>query len=623
MVERWQDRYADKLMTATAAVKRIKPGDRVYVGSACGEPQELVRALGKAGGGLSDTEVMQILTLGVAPYADPKYATNFRANAFFIGNSLRGAVNEARADYTPVFLSKVPHLFRSKRVPIDLALIMVSPPDAHGFCSLGVSVDITKSAAESARMIVAQVNEQMPRTLGDCFLHVNQITGLVDHSEPLLEWPMIPGDDAVTHDIATHIARLIPDGATLQIGIGRVPDAVLSLLQNKSDLGIHTEMFSDGVMKLVNEGVITGRRKTLHSGKIVASFAAGSRALFEFMNDNPQIEMRPSEYTNDPRIISQHDQMVAINAGIQVDLTGQVVADSIGMLFYSGIGGHADFMRGAAMSHNGKPIIAMPSVAETPDGVVSRIVASLPEGAGVATTRGDTYYVVTEYGVAYLHGRNLRERAMALINIAHPDYRSELLHKAKQRHIVYPTQILPPIHAPYPAQYEFSITLKDHREVFIRPIKPSDEPILKDMFYSLQERSRYLRFHGPMKAFPHTRLQVFCNVDYDDEMTLIGLTGQPGEEEVVAIGCFIREKEHDEAEVAFTVRDDWQNLGLGTTLFCKLVEIARQKGIDTFHAEVLSENILMLKVFHNGPAAVSTKTEEGVVHITMDLRQKT
>ncbi len=619
MTQRWQERYADKLITSTQAIKHVRPGDRVFVGSACGEPQELVRALSQAGGSLSDTELIQVLTLGVAPYADPKYSTSFRANAFFIGNSLRGAVNEARADYTPIFLSRVPDLFKTRRIPIDVALVMVNPPDEHGFCSLGVSVDITKTAAECAKMVVAQVNPQMPRALGDCFLHVDQIDYLVEHDESLLEWPVVEDPDEITQRIAGHIARLVPDGATLQLGIGRVPDAILSLLKDKIDLGIHTEMFSDGVMRLVQAGVITGRRKTLHAGKIVGSFAMGSRELFDFINDNPEIELRPSQYTNDPRIICRHDNMIAINAGIEVDLTGQVVADSIGTWFYSGIGGHADFMRGAALAKNGKPIIAMPSVAETPKGVVSRVVSNLSEGAGVTTTRGDTHYIVTEYGVAYLHGRNLRERAMALINVAHPDFRSELLHKAKQRRIVYSNQILPPVNAPYPSELETNVALKDKTNVFIRPIRPADEPLVKEMFYSFSERTRYLRFHGPIKAFPHARLQVFCNIDYDQEMTLIGAVGQPGDEEVVALGCYIHDQGENTAEVAFAVRDDWQNKGLGSILFRKLVDIGRAKGIQTFFAEVLPENLPMLAVFHHSGCGVATRAENGAVHVTITL----
>jgi len=608
---------------AAQAVGTIKAGNRVFLGSACGEPQALVRAMCESSGGLADTELVQVLTLGVAPYTDPKYAANFRANAFFIGSSLRDAVNEARADYTPVFLSQVPALFKSRRVGIDVACVSVSPPDEHGYCSLGVSVDITKSAVESARIVIAQVNSHMPRALGDCFIHVDRIDYLVEHDEPLLEWPgMGTEEDEVTRQIAAHITRFIADGSTLQLGIGRIPDAVLAMLTDRNDLGIHTEMFSDGVMKLAQTGVITGKNKTLHTGKIVGSFAAGSRQLFEFMNNNPMRERHPSEYTNDPFVISRHDNMVAINSALEVDLTGQVCADSLGQTFFSGLGGHADFMRGAALAHNGKPIIAMPSTARTQDGLKSRIVASLQDGAGVVTTRGDTHYVVTEYGVAYLHGRNLRERAMSLINIAHPDFRSELLHAAKRRRIVYRNQIMPPPARPYPAQLEASVKLKDGPEVFVRPIRPDDEPLMKDMFYSFSEKTVYLRYHGVLRSMPHNKLQVFCNVDYDTEMALIAVVGTAGQEEVIGVGRYMTDAVKLSAEMAFVVRDDWQRRGIGTFLFHRLVEIACSQGIHKLHAEVLAENSGMLKIFHRSGLGVETTSDGGVVGVHLELPDK-
>lgn len=624
MATYWRERYADKVVTAAEAVRHIKPGHRVFIGSACGEPQELVRALAQYGDHLADTEIVHVLTLGVAPYAQPKYAQNFRANAFFIGNSVRDAVNEARADYTPIFLSQVPALFRSRRVPIDVALVCVSPPDDYGNCSLGVSVDITKAAVESAKLVIAQVNRYMPRAHGDCFINVRHIHYLVEHDEPLLEWPEFGEPDETVRMIATHLARLIPDGATLQIGIGRIPDAVLSMLTDKNDLGIHTEMFSDGVLKLARQGVITGRYKTVDPGKIVGSFAAGSRELFEFMHDNPMIEMHPSDYTNHPVVISAQENMVAINAALEVDLTGQVVADSLGQLLYSGIGGHADFIRGAALAKNGKPIIAMPSTALVTDdqgrtALKSRIVATLQEGAGVITTRGDTHYIVTEYGVAYLHGKTLRERAMSLISIAHPDFRADLLHAAKRRRIVYPNQIMPPPQAPYPAQYEQTITLRTGEKIFVRPIRPDDEPLMRDMFYRFSEQTKYLRYHAALKAMPHDKMQVFCTVDYDTEMALVGLYGEPGREQVVGVARYMTDPEKRSAEVAFAVQDDWQRKGLGTYFFNRLVEIARERGVQTFHAFVLVENSGMLKIFHRSGLVVETETEGDVVRVTMKL----
>ncbi|MBP7936563.1 MAG: GNAT family N-acetyltransferase [Phycisphaerae bacterium] len=619
MSQPWRERYADKTVEAAFALRKIKPGDRVFIGSACGEPQHLVHSLCDAGSHLADTELIQVLTFGVAPYTDPQYAANFRANAFFIGASLRDSVNQARADYTPIFLSQVPDLFKSRRVPIDVALVTVSPPDEHGFCSLGVSVDITKAAVESAEVVIAQVNTNMPRVLGNSFIHVRQIDYLVAHDEPLLEWPGLAGDDEVTRKIAANIARLISDGATLQLGIGRIPDAVLALLTDRNDLGIHTEMFSDGVMKLAKAGNITGKYKTLHAGKIVGSFAAGSKTLFDFVDNNPMIEMHPSDYTNDPFVIAQHDNLTAINSALEIDLTGQVCADSLGNSFYSGIGGHADFVRGAAMARNGQPIIAMPSTAVTADGVRSRIVAALQEGAGVVTTRGDIHYIATEYGVAYLHGRNLRERAMSLIGIAHPDFRGELLFAAKRRRIVYANQILPPTSRPYPAEMEATTTLNDGTEIMVRPIRPDDERLIKEMFYSFSEKTVYLRYHNTLKSMPHNKLQVFCNVDYDTEMALIGVTGVAGSEEVIGVGRYMTDAAKRSAEMAFVVRDDYQRKGLGSFLFKRLVELAQAQGLRKFHAEVLAENSGMLKIFHRSGLKVETTTEEGVVGVDMQI----
>ncbi len=622
MTQNWRERYADKIVTADFAAKKIKPGNRVFIGSACGEPQALVQAMVRAGEKLADTELVQVLTLGVAHYADRRHAPSFRANAFFIGAGVRDAVNEARADYTPVFLSQVPRLFRSRALPIDVALIMVTPPDEHGVCSLGVSVDITKAAAESAKLVIAQVNENMPYTLGDAFIHVNQIQHLVDQTEPLIEMPARDEGDDVIRQIGLNVARLVYDGSTLQLGIGRIPDAVLSALSNKHDLGIHTEMFSDGVMRLAQAGNITGKQKRLHRGKIVGSFGAGSRELFEYMHENPAIEMHPSEYTNDPFIISQHDNMVAINTALEIDLTGQVCADSIGQRFYSGIGGHADFIRGAALAKNGKPIIALPSTVKGEDGLQSRIVATLQEGAGVVTTRGDTHYVVTEYGIAYLNGRSIRERAMSLISIAHPDFRGELLHAAKRRHLVYANQIMPPPRSSYPAHLESTLTLRDGTQALIRPIRPDDEPRIKEMFYSFSEQTIYLRFHATLKSMPHNRLQVFCNVDYDTEMALVATIGPPGDEDVVGVGRYMSDPSKDSAEMAFAVRDDWQRKGLGTVLFRRLIEIGQQEGITCFSADVLVENSGMLKIFHRSGLDIRTTTQGGVVHVVMTLPEE-
>ena len=432
----WKEHYDSHTMSAAEAVRAIRSGQRIFVGSNSAEPQNLVNALTRDADHIEHADIVHIMTLGTAPYSEAKFQNRFRHNAFFIGANVREAVNACRADYTPIFLSEIPALFRNGQVPLDHALIMVSPPDAHGYCSLGVSVDVVKAAVECAPHIIAEVNPNMPRTLGDSFLHVTRINSFVASDCPLLELRPQEQNDAARR-IGRNVAELIEDGSTLQMGIGAIPDAVLNCLTDKKDLGIHTEMFSDGILKLVEAGVITGRRKSLRYGKIVASFCMGTRALYDFVDNNPACSFLPTEYVNDPFIIARNDNMVAINGAIEVDLTGQVCSDSIGERFYSGIGGQVDFMRGAARSKGGKPIMVLPSTASLRDGrTMSRIVATLKPGAGVVTSRGDVHYVVTEWGSAYLHGRCIRERATNLIRIAHPEFRHELAMAARKRHLV-------------------------------------------------------------------------------------------------------------------------------------------------------------------------------------------
>jgi len=430
----WMETYKSKITDArTALESTLASGDRIILNANCGEPQTLAEALGEMAPDLRDVEVCQLLALGRADWVREDLRGHIRLNAMFIGPSVRDEVNAGHADYTPVFLSEIPGLFASKKLPLDGVLVQVSPPDEHGFCSFGVSVDIIKPAAEAARTVVAEVNQRMPRTLGDSFIHVNKLSYVVESDRPVLELPQHPFTE-VHRRIGSHIAELIEDGATLQLGIGAIPDAVLSQLGDKRHLGIHTEMFADGVVELFDNGVITNERKTLHKGKIVTSFAMGSRKLYDFIDNNPVVEMHPSNYTNDPFIIAQNDNMVSINSAISVDLTGQVNSDSIGTRFYSGIGGQVDFVRGAARSKNGKAIIAFPSTAQK--GEASRIVPMLAPGGGVVTSRGDVQYVVTEYGVAYLHGKSIRQRAHALINIAHPKFRDGLERFAKENHYI-------------------------------------------------------------------------------------------------------------------------------------------------------------------------------------------
>ncbi|MFQ5571201.1 MAG: acetyl-CoA hydrolase/transferase family protein [Rhodothermales bacterium] len=418
-----------KWADAEEAVSIIQSGDRVFIHTAIAAPQALVRAMTARAPSLRRVEVVHLHTEGVAPYAAPEHTDSFRTNALFVGGNVRNAVATGEADYIPVFLSEVPALFRRGILPLQAALIQVSPPDKHGFCSLGVSVDASLAAVQSARYVIAQVNPQMPRTHGDGLIHVDQIDCAVSVDEPLPELGPPPLTE-VERAIGRHCADLIENGATLQMGIGAIPDAVLAALDQHQDLGIHTEMFSDGIIDLVKSGVINGAKKSKHPGKVVGSFLMGTRRLYDFVDDNPQVVMLDASYVNDTRVIRQNPKVTAINSAIEVDLTGQVCADSIGTRLYSGVGGQMDFIRGASLSEGGKPIIALPSATRRGD---SRIAAYLKQGAGVVTTRAHVHYVVTEYGVANLYGKNLRQRARALINIAHPDHREALEAAAFER----------------------------------------------------------------------------------------------------------------------------------------------------------------------------------------------
>jgi acetyl-CoA hydrolase len=419
----WEKIYQQKVMSADEAVAGIQSGNRVYVGGGAGVPQTLITALTNRADALRNVELTHILTFSDAPYAEPEYQESFRVNNLFIGANMRKAVQAGRADFTPVFLGEIPDLFRKGILPLDVAMITVSPPDEHGFCSFGVEVGCTKPAAESAKLLIAEINPNMPRTHGDSFIHVSRLHKIVPVSTPIPEAPQ--GGSSPDHlQIGEIIAGMIPNGATLQMGIGSIPDAVLQCLHNHRDLGIHTELFSDGVIDLVEAGVITCSKKRFHAGKMVAGFLFGTQRLYDFVNNNPLVEMHPTDYVNDPYNIAKNYQMVAINSALQVDLTGQVCADSIGPRFYSGVGGQIDFIRGAARSEGGLPIVACLSTAK--GGELSRIVPTLYKGAGVVTTRNDVHYVVTEFGAVNLHGKTVRQRAQALISIAHPDFRDEL-----------------------------------------------------------------------------------------------------------------------------------------------------------------------------------------------------
>ena len=432
----WTYAYQSHIVTPQQAVRVIKSGNRLFLSGNVSVPQKVLCALVEYAPNLNDVEICQALGIGPADYVTPEMDGHLRVNSMFISANIREAVQECRADFTPVLLSEFPLLFKNGFLPLDVALIHVSPPDEHGFCSFGVEVGLTKSAAKSAKIIIAEVNQQMPRTLGDSFIHVSRLNYIIPVDYPIPEVHMAEeGGSEVTEKIAGHIAELIPNGATMQLGIGAIPNAVLKYLHHKKDLGVHSELFSDGVIELVNAGVLTNARKTLHPGKIIAGFIMGTQELYDWVDDNPLIELHLTEYVNDPFVIAQNERMVAINSAIEVDLTGQVCADSIGPKLYSGVGGQLDFIYGASRSKGGVPIIALPSTAILKDGTsVTRIVAMLKQGAGVVTSRNHVRYVVTEYGVANLYGKSIRQRAQQLINIANPDFRLDLERQAKELH---------------------------------------------------------------------------------------------------------------------------------------------------------------------------------------------
>ncbi|HUV63082.1 MAG TPA: GNAT family N-acetyltransferase [Sedimentisphaerales bacterium] len=613
----WKEKYQDKVGTAPAAMKLVKSGNSIFIGTGCAQPQHLVNALVEYSSKIYDAHIIHLLTMGTAPYANEKFREKFKMNSFFIADNVRDAFARGIGDYTPIFLSEIPLEFETGRIPVDVALISVAPPDVNGLCSLGVSVDIVKSAAANAKYVIAQVNSHMPRTFGDCFVHVNTIDVLVPHDEEIIEIP-IPEPNETLRRIGQNIARLVDDGSTIECGIGRIPQALAEFLKDKKDLGIHTEMFSDWIIDLIECGAITCAKKTLNRGKIIASFCMGSRRLYDYIDNNPFFEFYPTEYVNDVLVIGQHEKMVGINVGLEIDLTGQVCSDSLGYKFYSGIGGQVDFIRGCARSRGGKAIIAMPSTAK--DGKISRIVPRLTEGAGVVTTRGDVHYVVTEYGIAYLHGKSIRQRVLDLIHIAHPKFRKELIQAAKTQNYIDEDQIeLAWDQVTYPEELERYDTLRDSTEIFFRPIKPTDEPALSEMLYSLSEKSVRTRYMIHTMAFPHRDIQRLTNIDYKQDIAIVGVVPRVSGEEIVAIAQYFLDPKTQSAEVAFLVQDEWQRKGMGTFLLDYVTQIARQRGVKKFWAKVLPNNEPMLTIFHNSGYKINTEFDGDAYGISYDL----
>jgi acyl-CoA hydrolase/ribosomal protein S18 acetylase RimI-like enzyme len=609
----WQDTFQAKISTPRKAFRRLGRGHRVFIGSGCGEPQHLVAALEEIIPKLADLEILHILSLGRRRFVEDLCHDQCRLKSFFVAAATREAVAEGRADYTPINLGDVPGLFKAGIMPIDVALIQVSPPDSHGFCSFGIAVDIVKAAAENAGYVIAQINPQMPRTLGDSFIHVRDIDAFIEYEEPLLEMQS-PEVNPVAQAIGAQVAKLVEDGSTLRVGIGSIPSAVLYALEEKKDLGVHSDMLTDPYLYLVEKGVITNARKTLHPGKIVASFCLGTRDLYDFVHNNPMVAFYPIEYTNNYLVISQNEKMVTFNSALEVDLTGQVCSDSQGYKIYSGVGGAVDFLRGARNSRGGKAIVMLPST--TLEDGRSRILPALTEGSGVVTTRGGVEYVVTEYGAAYLQGKSLRERALALIGIAHPNHREDLMRAAyRLKYLRRELVQVSAAKAVYPDRWEIRQIFDEQTQVFFRPAKPTDERALQEFFYSLPRDESYVRFLSTMKVYPHHDTQKLVNVDYDREMTVLGLVGEHDSERVIAIGRYVVDEETLTAEIDFAVHPDYGRKGIGSFLIQHLSEIAKARGVQKFVAYITPGNERVFGVFQKLGYVMESSFMDGLYEI--------
>ena len=624
LLEDLKKTWPEKFASEEDIFSHIHAGDKIFIGTGCGEPQYLVQAMVNFVSGnpkaFFGIELIHVWTLGTAPYLDDKFRDNFRIDSFFISEGTRNAINRGAADYTPISLSAIPGLFRREIIPIDLALIQTSPPDKHGYMSLGISVDIVKAATQKASLIVAQINSHMPRTQGDGFINIKDVDFIIHQDEPLLEYTVEnPGE--IIRAIGKYVARIIEDESTLQVGYGIIPNAVVSYLGEKKHLGVHTELLSDGIVDLMQKGVVDNTKKSIDTGKTVASYCMGKRETYEFLDENPTVSFKTIDYVNNPLIIAKNNMMTAINSAIEIDLTGQATAESLAGEFYFGIGGQADFMRGAVLSPGGKSILALPSTAI--NDTISRIVPTLQEGTGVTLTRGDVHYVVTEYGIAYLHGKNIRERAMDLIAIAHPKFRPWLIEEAKKRLLIYKDQaFIPGVNGVYPVALEVSRTTNSGLNILLRPVKIGDEPLMKDFFYALSSESMYRRFMSVRMDMPHKRLQEFGVVDYANSMMILAIVEGDSKETIAAIGQYeINDKVHT-AEVAIVVKDEYQNKGVGYDLLTYLTRLARKRGLLGFTAEVLVENKPMLDLFKNMGFDTEKRSDEGVYEMRMMFRDR-
>ena len=609
----WPDDYLKKKTTAREAIASISVGQRVFIGTACGEPQHLVKELAEQADNFTDLEIIRLQSLETAPLslASESRRHNFSIRSFYSGSTMSEAIARTRRFSIPINLSTVPHLFRTRQVPIHVALVQVSPPDDFGWMSLGISVDITFAAALSAQRLIVQVNPRMPRVLGHSFLHVDDVDMIVEFEEELIAIPQPPRAEEIARRIAGHVSKLIEDGSTIQLGIGELPQAAVEALSDKKDLGIHTQVLTDGAMELVSRGVVTNRHKGLNEGKIVASYAIGSIDLYEFLHDNPSIEFHPSDYVNNPSLIAGHNRMVSLNTASYMDLTGQVAADAKPENYFSGVTGMLDFIRGAAMAEHGKSILIIPSTSQ--DGKSSRIVPILEQNMAVVVPRSDVYYVVSEYGVVNLYGKSLEDRAIGMISLAHPDFRDGLFSNAQQLGLIGKDRTLKEsVHAVYPLKVEERMRL-DGIEVMVRPIKSVDERRLQEHFYNLDKTDVVSRFFHKKTTFVRDDVAMMYEIDYVKEMTIVAVIGEFGFGRIIAVGGYILEQDKNVAEVAFSVSKDWQRKGLSKIIMRKLAEAARDNGIAGLVAYTSPNNRSMIGLFNSLPYEVKMVYEEDML----------
>ena len=611
----WPDDYLKKRRSAKEAIGLIQPGQRVFIGTSCGEPQYLVKELAAQFSNFTDIEIVRLLSLETAPLtmiADETSPHSFTVRSFYSGSTIPEDLARNRRFHTPINLSTVPHLFRTRQIPIHIALVQVSAPDDFGWVSLGISVDVTSAAARSADLVIAQVNPRMPRVLGRSFLHVNDIDIIVEHEEELLTIGEIR-EPEYAKMIAGHVARLVEDGSTLQLDIGSTPQATLLALSNKNDLGVHTEYLTDGLMALFSMGVVNNRNKGLNEGKLIASTAIGTANLYEFLHDNPAIEFHPSDYVNDPAVIAGHNKMISLNVATFVDLTGQVAVDAHSRNYFSGVTGMLDFVRGAARSPKGKSILMIPSTAR--GGTASRIVPALDDMA-VVVPRSDVYYVVSEFGAVNLFGKSLQERAIAMISLAHPDFRDELFFNAKKLGLVSSRRTLKQsIHAVYPLKLEEVVKMDDH-EITIRPAKPVDEWRLQEHFYNLDKNDVISRFFHKKTSFIRDDVATMYQIDYVKEMTMVAVTGEFGFGKIIAVGGYILDERNNVAEVAFSVAKEWQRKGVSAIILKKLAEVAREHRISGLVAYTSMSNKAMIQLFKTLPYEVKTSAEDDLIRLS-------